>query len=127
MDGTVTLIKRERDQRKTRVAAYCRVSTDKFEQEESFETQREYYASLIQKNPSWDFAGIYSDERSGTKTKNREGFQRLIADAIDRKVDLILVKSVSRFSRNVVDCLQTIKKLKSNGVYVHFEREGINT
>jgi DNA invertase Pin-like site-specific DNA recombinase len=123
----ITHIKRERDRRKTRVAAYCRVSTTLDTQEESFETQQNYYQNLIRNNDAWEFAGIYADEKSGTKAKNREGFQRMIQDALDGKVDLILVKSVSRFARNVVDSEAAIKKLKAGGVYVHFERENINT
>lgn len=124
---TITCIKRARDQRRARVAAYCRVSTRLDTQEESFETQQAHYRQLIQSNPDWDFAGIYADERSGTGIKNRPGFQKLMQDAMEGKIDLILVKSVSRFARNVVDSEAAIRHLKASGVWVHFEREGIRT
>ena len=95
-----THIPRARDQHKKRVAAYCRVSTLLEEQEDSLETQMSYYGNLIEANEDWEFAGIYSDEKSGTKAENRPGFQKLIRDALSGKVDYILVKSISRFSRN---------------------------
>lgn len=123
----ITKIPRKRDQHKKRVAAYCRVSTLLEKQEESFEAQVSYYSIYIETHSEWEFAGIYSDEKSGTKAENRQGFQKLIQDALDGKVDYILVKSISRFSRNIVDCQKYVNLLKANGVYVRFEKEGLDT
>ena len=93
-----------RESRKTRTAAYCRVSTNRADQEDSFEVQKEYYDKYIQSNPDWEYVGIYSDNGiSGTDAKKRPGFMQMVQDAVDGKIDLILVKSISRFSRNVVD------------------------
>lgn len=122
-----THIPRARDLHKRRVAAYCRVSTMLDEQEESYEAQVNYYTGFIESHDEWEFAGIYSDEKSGTKAKNREGFQRLINDALLGKVDYILVKSISRFSRNIVDCQKAVKRLHGNGVDVWFEKENLDT
>ena len=122
-----TRIPRNRDLHKKRTAAYCRVSTQLQEQEDSFETQHNYYTSYIKSNNNWEFAGIYSDEKSGTKADNREGFQKLIHDALDGKVDYILVKSISRFSRNLVDCQKYVKLLHGNGVDIKFEKENLDT
>lgn len=117
-----------REQRnKKRVAAYCRVSTLLEAQQDSLENQTAYYTKKIQTNPEWEFAGIYSDERSGTSAKHREGFCQLVRDAVDGKVDIILVKSISRFARNAADCLTTLKILDSHGVRVLFEKERINS
>ena len=114
--------------RKKRVAAYARVSTDEEEQLSSYDTQVESYTRYITNNPEWEFAGIYSDEGiSGTNTKKRDGFNSMIADALDGKIDLILTKSISRFARNTVDTLTTVRKLKENGVEVYFEKENIHT
>ena len=120
-------IKRMRDLHKARVAAYCRVSTLFYEQSESLETQRKYYTNYITAHDEWEFAGIYSDEKSGTNARNRPGFQALIQAALDGRVDHILVKSLSRFSRNMVDAQGYIKLLQSNGVHIHFEKENIDT
>jgi site-specific DNA recombinase len=117
-----------REARKTRAAAYCRVSTNLDNQEDSFETQRRYYDEYIHSNPEWEFAGIYSDQGiSGTDAKKRPGFQQMVTDAIDGKIDLILVKSISRFSRNLIDCRNYAEKLHSYGVEIRFEKEGIST
>ena len=123
----ITKIPRTRDQHKKRVAAYCRVSTKLEEQEESYELQRQYYEKYIRANAEWEFAGIYSDEKSGTKVKNRPGFQKLIKDALAGDVDYILVKSISRFSRNIVDCQKYVNLLHGNGVDIHFDKENIDT
>ena len=113
---------------KRRVAAYARVSTDKEEQESSFEAQVNYYTKLIRSNPEWIFVEVYADEGiSGTSTKKREGFTRMIDDALAGHIDLILTKSVSRFARNTVDSLTTVRKLKEKGVEVYFEKENIYT
>lgn len=112
--------------RKRRVAAYARVSTEQEEQQSSYETQVNFYTNYIQSNPEWEFAGIYADEGiSGTNTKHREGFKRMVDDALAGKIDLILTKSISRFARNTVDSLVTIRKLKEKGVEVYFEKENI--
>ena len=113
---------------KPRVAAYARVSTDQEEQETSFEAQCDYYGSMIRNNPEWEYAGLYTDDGiSATSTAHREGFNRLIADALDGKIDRIITKSVSRFARNTVDSLTTIRKLKEKGIGVTFEKENIDT
>ncbi len=111
-----------------RVAAYCRVSTDSDEQELSFEAQREYYTDKIMRNPEWTMAGIFADEGiSGTQANKRKEFMRMIRLCRQGKIDLILTKSVSRFSRNTVDCLTYVRELKGLGIPVVFEKEGLNT
>jgi DNA invertase Pin-like site-specific DNA recombinase len=123
----ITKVPRMRDRHKKRVAAYCRVSTKLANQEESFETQVAYYTSYIKAHTEWEFAGIYFDEKSAAKVDNRPGFRQLIQDALDEKVDYILVKSISRFSRNIVDCQNYVNMLRSHGCYIHFEKEGLDT
>lgn len=124
----VHVVKSTRHQRKKRVAAYCRVSTMESSQEESYETQKEYYENYIRCHDEWDFAGIYADQGiSGTIAEKRPQFMACIKDAIDGKIDLILVKSISRFSRNIVDCQNYVNELKSYGVEVFFEKEGVST
>ena len=114
--------------RKKRVAAYARVSTDLAEQQTSYEAQVDYYTNHIKSNAEWDFIGVYTDEGiSATNTKKRDGFNRMVADALAGQIDLILTKSVSRFARNTVDSLQTIRDLKAAGVEVYFEKEAIWT
>lgn len=116
------------DVRKTRVAAYCRVSTDAEEQLNSFDNQVEYYTRYINENPAYEMVGIYADEGiSGTNTKKRKEFQRMIADCEARKIDLVIVKSISRFARNTQDCLTYSRKLKNLGIGIFFEKEHINT
>ena len=113
---------------KRRVAGYARVSTDSDEQFTSYEAQVDYYTQYIKQNPEWDFVKVYTDEGiSGTNTKHRIGFNEMIADAMSGKIDLIVTKSVSRFARNTVDSLVTIRKLKEKGVEVYFEKENIYT
>ncbi len=113
---------------KRRVAGYARVSTDSEEQQTSYEAQVSYYTEYIQKRDDWEFAGVYTDQGiSATNTKHRDGFNRMIADALDGKIDLIVTKSVSRFARNTVDSLTTVRKLKEKGVEVYFEKENIYT
>lgn len=114
--------------RKRRVAGYARVSTDKDEQFTSYEAQIDYYTQMIQKNPEWEFVQVYTDEGiTGTSIKHRDGFNRMVADALAGRIDLIVTKSVSRFARNTVDSLVTIRKLKEHGVECFFEKEGIYT
>ena len=99
--------------KKRRVAAYARVSTDQEEQLSSYEAQVDYYTNYIKSRDDWEFVSVYTDEGiSATNTKKREGFKNMIADAKAGKIDLIVTKSVSRFARNTVDSLQTIRKLK---------------
>ena len=113
---------------KRRVAGYARVSTDSDEQFTSYEAQVDYYTQYIKRNPEWEFVKVYTDEGiSGTNTKYRIGFNEMIADAMSGKIDLIVTKSVSRFARNTVDSLVTIRKLKEKGVEVYFEKENIYT
>ena len=114
--------------KKRRVAAYARVSTDNEEQLTSYEAQVDYYTNYIQGRDDWEFAGVYTDEGiTGTNTKKREGFKSMVADALAGKIDLIITKSVSRFARNTVDSLTTIRKLKEHNVEVYFEKENIWT
>ena len=114
--------------KKRRVAGYARVSTDSDEQFTSYEAQVDYYTRFIQANPDWEFVKVYTDEGiSGLNTKNREGFNTMIADALAGAIDLIVTKSVSRFARNTVDSLTTVRKLKENGVEVFFQKENIYT
>ena len=116
------------DIRPKRVAAYCRVSTDKEQQEHSFETQKEMYTEMIMMKPNWQMAGIYADEGiTGTIAKKRPDFMRMIEDCRKGKIDIIITKSVSRFSRNNLDCLLYVRELKELGIPIIFEKEGINT
>ena len=116
-----------RSERKEQVAAYIRVSTTSTKQDESYENQEAYFRKKIEANPEWELAGIYGDQQSGTKAENREGFQNLMKDAEDGKIDLILCKSVARWARNIVDGLNSIKVLTGKGVHICFEEEGIDT
>lgn len=111
-----------------RVAAYCRVSTLAEEQDLSFETQCGYYRKKIENNPEMELVGIYGDQGfSGLEASRRKEFQRMIADCEAGKIDMVLVKSISRFSRNAADCLDTLKKLKEHGITVIFEKENLNS
>ena len=116
------------DMRPKRVAAYCRVSTDREEQEHSFETQKAMYTEMIMMKPTWQTAGIYADEGiTSTVAKKRPGFMKMIKDCRKGKIDMIVTKSVSRFSRNNLDCLMYVRELKQLGIPIIFEKEGINT
>lgn len=118
----------EREKRKLRVAAYCRVSTEQEEQLGSFANQVEYYTRLIEGAEDWAFAGIYADEGiSGTGTRKRKGFQRLVEACDAGKVDFVITKSISRFARNTADCLVYARQLKDRGIPILFQKEGINT
>ena len=113
---------------KLKVAAYCRVSTDSEEQASSYEVQVAHYTQFIQKNPEWELAGIYADDGiTGTNTKKREEFNRMIRDCMDGNIDMIITKSISRFARNTLDCLKYIRELKEKNIPVFFEKENINT
>lgn len=113
---------------KKRMAAYCRVSTDQLEQLSSYEAQVNYYTSFINNSSEYECAGIYADEGiSGTNTKKREQFNKMIEGCKDGKIDMIITKSISRFARNTLDCLNFVGQLKELGVGVIFEKENINT
>ncbi len=113
---------------KRRVAAYARVSTDSDEQLTSYEAQVDYYTKLIQGRADWEFITIYTDEGiSAVSTKRREGFKQMVIDGLEGKFDLLVTKSVSRFARNTVDSLTTVRKLKEVGCEVWFEKENIYT
>lgn len=114
--------------KKRRVAGYARVSTERDEQTTSYEAQIDYYTNYIKARDDWEFVAMYTDEGiSATNTKRREGFKRMIADAKAGKIDLIITKSVSRFARNTVDSLTTVRELKDMGIEIYFEKENIWT
>ncbi len=114
--------------KKRRVAGYARVSTDHEDQMTSYEAQVDYYTNYIKSRDDWEFAGLYSDEGiTATNTKKRDGFNKMVEDALEGKIDLIITKSVSRFARNTVDSLSTIRKLKDNNIECYFEKENIWT
>jgi len=113
---------------KKKVAAYCRVSVETDRTLNSLSAQVSYYSNLIQTNPAWEYAGVYADSGiSGTGTTKRIEFQRLIKDCEAGLIDIVLTKSVSRFARNTVDLLETVRHLKNIGVEVRFEEQGINS
>ena len=108
--------------KKLRVAAYCRVSTETEEQNSSYEVQVAHYTEFIKKNNEWEFAGIFADDGiSGTNTKKREEFNRMIDECMEGKIDLVITKSISRFARNTLDCLKYIRQLKEKNIAVFFE------
>ncbi|MHA3224630.1 recombinase family protein [Globicatella sulfidifaciens] len=113
---------------KQKVAAYIRVPTSNEEQLISLEAQRRHYKTLIEKNDEWQLVDIYSDEGiTGTKKDRRPELLRLISDCEKGKIDFILTKSISRFARNTIDCLELVRKLMDLGVHIYFEKENINT
>ena len=113
---------------KLKVAAYARVSTEKDEQHNSLEAQKDYFLKFIKNEPEWEYVGLYYDDGiSGLSKKNRDGFNSLVKDALDGNIDLIVTKSISRFARNTVDTISTIRKLKREGVGVFFQKENIHT
>lgn len=119
---------KKQNDRKLRVAAYCRVSTDEEKQLDSFDNQVEYFTRLISENRKYVLVKIYSDEGiSGTNTKRRVGFNEMIQDCEAGKIDLIITKSISRFARNTQDSLNYTRRLKDRGIGIYFEKEGINT
>ena len=114
--------------RKRKVAGYGRVSTDTEEQATSYAAQVDYYTRYIKSNPEWEFVGMYTDEGiTATNTNHRDGFNQMIEDALAGKIDLIITKSVSRFARNTVDSLTTVRELKEKGIEIYFEKENIWT
>ncbi len=111
-----------------RVAAYCRVSTDNEEQLTSYQNQMRVYTEMIAQNPEWEFAGLYADEGiSGTLADKRPRFQAMIDDCLKGKIDYIITKSVSRFARNVVECIEYVRILKARGIGILFEEQSIDT
>ena len=111
-----------------KVAAYARVSMQSERMMHSISAQVSYYSKLIQKNPDWEYAGVYADDFiSGTNTVKRDEFKRMLADCEKGKIDIILTKSISRFARNTVDLLKTVRDLKAKGIEVRFEKENINS
>jgi site-specific DNA recombinase len=113
---------------KLRVAAYCRVSTDSDEQATSYEAQIEHYTAYITGHPDWELAGIYADDGiSGTNTKKRDEFNRMVEECMAGSIDMIITKSISRFARNTLDCLKYIRQLKEKSIPVYFEKENINS
>jgi len=106
---------------KRRVAGYARVSTDSDEQFTSYEAQIDYYTKFIKAREDWEYITVYTDEGiSATNPKHRNGFNQMVQDALGGKIDLIVTKSVSRFARNAVDSLTTVRKLKEHGTEIYF-------
>ena len=117
---------KDEEKPKLRVAAYCRVSTDSDEQATSYEAQIEHYTAYINSHPDWVLAGIYADDGiSGTNTKKREEFNRMIDECMEGSIDMVITKSISRFARNTLDCLKYIRQLKEKSIPVFFEKENI--
>lgn len=111
-----------------RVAAYCRVSTDSDDQINSFTAQNSHYMEMITAHDQWELVDIYADEGiTGTSTKKRKDFQRLLADCRNGRIDKVLVKSISRFARNTTECLEAVRELKSLGISIFFEEHNIDT
>lgn len=111
-----------------RVCAYARVSTDSEEQLTSYSSQIKHYTKMIKTNPEWEFVGVYADEGiSGTQIKKRTQFKRMIDDALNEKIDMIIAKSISRFARNTLDTLKIVRELREHNVDVYFEKENIHT
>lgn len=118
----------DEEQPKLRVAAYCRVSTDSDEQATSYEVQIEHYTAHIKGNPNWVLAGIFADDGiSGTNTKHREEFNRMIDECMVGNIDMVITKSISRFARNTLDCLKYIRQLKEKNIPVIFEKKDFDT
>ncbi len=118
----------EYSKKKLRVAAYCRVSTDSDAQLESLETQKRHYENYISSREDWIFAGLYFDEGiTGTKKEKRPELLRMIEDCQTGKIDFIITKSISRFSRNTTDCLEMVRALLEMNIPIYFEKENLNT
>lgn len=128
MEPKKSMIVGKEKYKQLRVAAYCRVSTDSDEQLTSYKTQKKVYTEMIAQKPEWCLAGIYADEGiSGTRADKRDEFQKMIKACLDGKIDYIITKSVSRFARNTVECLEYVRMLKSRGIGVLFEEQNIDT
>ncbi len=127
MGATRIIPPNSKAQPKLRVAAYCRISTQAIEQQSSLVAQEHYYEERIKQNPSWVFAGVYSDIGSGTRIKGRNRFKSLISACKRGKIDMILTKFAHRFARNTVDALKTIRMLRNRNVDIYFEQEDIHS
>lgn len=128
IEGRIDRVTGARITERLRVAPYCRVSTDSEEQKNSYNSQLKYYQELITRRPEWVFVDIYADEAiSGTLDYKRTDFMRMINDALNGKIDLIITKSISRFARNTLDTLKYVRMLKEKNIAVLFEEENINT
>lgn len=128
MERITKIEAQEPAKKKLRVAAYARVSTGSDDQLISLEAQKKHYRNYINSRPEWEYAGLYYDEGiSGTGMEKREGLQRLLADCERGRIDFILVKSISRFSRNTIECVETVRKLCTEGIHILFEKEKIDT
>lgn len=112
---------------KLKVAAYCRVSTERETQKSSIDTQIKYYTDLIQENPEWDSAGVFYDYESGLRKEKRNGLDDMLKKAYRGEIDYIITKSISRLSRNVLDTLTIIRSLKAKGINIYFEKENLNS
>lgn len=121
-DDTMEIVVKQK-----RAAAYCRVSTGMECQEGSYEIQKSYFTELLSNNPDEELVKVYADEGSGRSTQGRPEFRQMIQDCVDGKIDIIYTKSISRFSRNMLDCVTVVRQLKELGIPVIFEKEGINT
>ena len=113
--------------RRKRVAAYARVSVERDRTKHSLSAQVSYFSGLIQKNPEWEYVGVYADLGQTGTTDSRKEWKRMLADCEDGKIDIILVKGISRFARNTVDLLETVRRLKELSIEVRFEKENINS
>lgn len=123
-----TLLVDKAKYQQTRMAAYCRVSTDSAEQKTSYETQKQVYTDMIAKRKDWTMVGIYADEGiSGTRADKRSEFNKMIKDCLAGKIDYIITKSVSRFARNTVECLEFVRMLKARNIGILFEEQNIDT
>ena len=127
VDVQPAVTKRPLVEQPLRVAAYCRVSTDSEDQLGSLETQMKFYTNYILKQPNWILAGIYSDNASGVRLKKRDGYLQMMRNCKRGKIDLILVKSISRFGRNTLTTIKDIRRLKKMNIGVYFELGGFNT
>lgn len=127
VDVQPAMVKKPLVEQPLRVAAYCRVSTDSGEQLGSLETQLKFYENYISKQPNWTLAGIYSDSASGVRLKKRAGYQQMMRDCKKGKINLILVKSISRFGRDTLTIIKDIRRLKKMNIGVYFEIGGFNT
>ena len=122
------LLNDDGERKKLRVCAYARVSTNDDDQINSFDNQVNEYTNRIESNPDWKFSGIYADKGiSGTQIKRRESFKRMVDDAVSGKIDMILTKSISRFGRNTVEVLETVRLLREKNVVIYFEKENISS
>jgi DNA invertase Pin-like site-specific DNA recombinase len=128
--ATMNIDRETNEMTRKKVCAYCRVSTDQEEQQSSYDLQVDHYTKFIKSNSSWEYSGVYADEGiSGTSTKKRDEFLKMIEDCKERKIDMVITKSISRFARNTLDCLNYVRMLKGlpNPVGVYFEKENIDT